>query len=139
MNVKQVIIARRDLKMSPGKLAAQVSHASMGAVFQMGKVHESFNAKNELITREYILPIQHLPSIDEWLFNGSFTKVVLAVESELELRDLHAKLQSVGLFPVLIEDNGRTEFGGVTTATCVGLPPYVSEEIDKFTGHLRLF
>lgn len=29
---KQLIIARRDLNMSPGKLAAQVSHASIGKV-----------------------------------------------------------------------------------------------------------
>lgn len=29
MDMSQLIIARKDLHMSPGKLAAQVSHASM--------------------------------------------------------------------------------------------------------------
>ena len=32
---KQVIIARKDLDMSPGKLAAQVSHASMAFITSM--------------------------------------------------------------------------------------------------------
>lgn len=125
--------------MSPGKLAAQVSHASLGAVVQLGKIHEKFTSKNELISRQYTIPIQHLPALDEWLFNGSFTKVVLGVDFEQDLRDLYEKFKVAGLMPVIIEDNGRTEFGGVTTATCVGLPPYVSEQINKFTGHLRLY
>ena len=34
---KQLIIARRDLNMSPGKLAAQVSHASIGEVKKLLK------------------------------------------------------------------------------------------------------
>ena len=34
---KQVIIARKDLNMSPGKLAAQVSHASMAFLTNMIK------------------------------------------------------------------------------------------------------
>ena len=32
MNMRQLIIARKDLQMSPGKLAAQVSHASMAFI-----------------------------------------------------------------------------------------------------------
>ena len=32
---KQLIIARRDLNMSPGKLAAQVSHASSAFLIEM--------------------------------------------------------------------------------------------------------
>lgn len=38
----------------------------------------------------------------------------------------------------MIEDNGLTEFHGVKTKTCIGIGPWVSEEIDKFTKHLKL-
>lgn len=34
---KQLIIARRDLNMSPGKLAAQVSHASSAFLIEKAK------------------------------------------------------------------------------------------------------
>ncbi len=36
--MRQLIIARKDLNMSPGKLAAQVSHASMAFLSHM--IHE---------------------------------------------------------------------------------------------------
>ena len=39
--MKQVIIARKDLDMSPGKLAAQVSHASMAFLTRMIQEHSS--------------------------------------------------------------------------------------------------
>ena len=35
-------------------------------------------------------------------------------------------------------DEGITMFNGVKTFTCIGIGPYYSEEIDKFTGSLKL-
>jgi PTH2 family peptidyl-tRNA hydrolase len=125
--------------MSPGKLAAQVAHASLGAVIQLGKVHTCSKENGELLKEEYLIPIQHFPALNEWLFKGDFTKIVLGVDSEEELMEFHQKMTSAGLMPVLIEDSGKTEFNGVKTATCLGLPPYVSEEINKYTGSLKLF
>lgn len=44
--MKQIIIARKDLHMSPGKLAAQVSHASMAFLIQMIKNNTRSEAIN---------------------------------------------------------------------------------------------
>ena len=52
--MRQVIIARKDLQMSPGKLAAQVSHASMAFLTQMIREHA-----------EPVMKYQTLPSYRE--------------------------------------------------------------------------
>lgn len=49
---KQIIIARKGLEMSPGKLAAQVSHASNAFLMQMIKYNVTKNI-NENILRAY--------------------------------------------------------------------------------------
>ena len=46
---KQVIIARKDLDMSPGKLAAQVSHASMAFLTSMIRRSSRLNTKEKPI------------------------------------------------------------------------------------------
>lgn len=81
--------------------------------------------------------------LDNWL-NESFTKIVVSVEGEKELLELEKELQRLNeqeskLIPyALITDNGKTVFHGVPTVTCLGIGPYVSEEIDKITGNLPL-
>lgn len=110
---------RKDLKMRRGKEIAQGSHASM-----------AFLLKGQITAGSTI--------IMDWL-NGGQTKVCLQINSEEELLELHKKAQSAGLISNYITDAGRTEFNGVPTKTCVAIGPNKSEDIDKVTGHLKLY
>ena len=72
-----------------------------------------------------------------WL-NEQFTKIVVGIDSEEELLELKKRLDETCIPHKLITDAGNTEFHGVPTVTCLGIGPYISEEIDKFTGNLPL-
>ena len=114
--MKQVIIIRKDLKMRRGKEIAQGAHASM-----------SFILKGDFKRAE----------LTEWLETGQ-TKICLQVDSEDELLELDKKAKEIGLTSNIITDAGRTEFGGVSTRTCIAIGPNKSEDIDKITKHLKL-
>lgn len=110
--MKQVIVVRTDLGMSRGKIAVQVSHASVSAFLKAGE--ECRRA---------------------WLSEGQ-KKVVLRVGSEAELVDLFHKVRRK-LPAVLIRDAGLTQLPpGVCTA--LGIGPVRDEEVDKYVNHLKL-
>lgn len=138
--VKQVIVVRKDLGMSIGKTAAQVSHASLGALLTL------FNKKD--IWEEGTFPsvgthmevnFEHNSFLDKWL-NGIFTKICLGIKNESSLLKLYKKIkeENPNIPIVLIEDCGLTEFNGIPTNTCIGIGPYWSDEIDVFTNKLQL-
>lgn len=114
--VKQVIVVRADLGMSRGKMAAQACHAAIGSL-RLGR---------------WAL------EIDAWIETGE-TTVVLRVDSEAELLALAAACSEQDLPHYLVRDEGRTEFGGVPTYTCLGIGPANSAEIDLVTGKLPCF
>jgi PTH2 family peptidyl-tRNA hydrolase len=114
MRIKQVIIAREDLNMSPGKLAAQVAHASIAAY--------------EIADKEHI---------DAWKRAG-VTKVVLGVGSEATIIALYKVATSKYLPTSIVCDEGRTEVSP-GTITVVGIGPAPEELINEVTGHLRLY
>jgi len=114
--MKQAIVARQDVGMGKGKLAAQVAHASLSAAEEAMKKHESWYS--------------------EWKDEGQ-KKVVLKVHSEGELRDLLRKAKNAKLPAVLVEDRGLTQLEP-GTATCLGIGPGPDEEIDAITGKLKL-
>ncbi len=125
MDVKQVVVVRRDLNMRKGKLAAQVAHASMKFLVE-GYVRGSDKLETRLDKPEVA-----------WLSNA-FTKVVVSCDSEQELLDLMSEARRRGVIVHSITDAGRTEFHGVPTLTCCAFGPDHAEKIDPITGHLKL-
>jgi PTH2 family peptidyl-tRNA hydrolase len=111
---KQVIVMRKFPSLRKGKYIAQGCHASLEAATQASKKH-----------------------LLEWALSGN-TKIVVYVESELELRRLRHDCEYAKIPCYLVEDAGRTEFPE-PTITALGIGPASSEEIDKITGHLPLF
>lgn len=133
---KQVIVVRKDLKMPVGKVAAQVAHASMAVLLNQTLLHTN---DTEVYQRE--LRLNKLQDADramiEWI-DGSFTKVVLGIESEELLLELYDRAIECGIPRSKITDSGRTVFDGVPTLTCCAFGPHYSSVLDALTGHLKL-
>lgn len=110
---KQVIIVRKDLKMSKGKLAVQCCHACIGALRQ---VEEKI--------------------IEEWEKEGA-KKVILKVKDLAELEKIEEKLKKNKINYFLVIDAGKTQLKK-GTITCMGIGPIESKKIDKITGKLKL-
>lgn len=127
MEVKQVIVVRKDLKMPVGKIAAQCAHASMKVFVDRG---------NFLDTRAFF--VSDIPEPMYQWFAGIFTKIVVGIDSEEELLALYEKAKEQGAPCALITDVGNTCFKGVPTNTCIAIGPCEVEEIDALTGHLKL-
>jgi len=113
MEYKQVILVRDDLKLTKGKMAAQVSHASVGAVLK-----------------------SHKDDVAKWQSQG-MKKVVLRVKDKDELVLYKRKAEDAGLVCALITDAGHTHLAP-GTMTCLGIGPDKDEKIDKVTGALKL-
>ncbi len=112
---KQVIIFRNDLKLGKGKIAAQVSHASVEA---------------------FILTSKKDPNaVASWLEIGQ-KKVVLKIDSKMELLNLFQEIKN--RFPcALIKDAAHTQLPA-PDITCLGIGPIKETEIDKFTKKYKL-
>jgi PTH2 family peptidyl-tRNA hydrolase len=116
MNFKQVIAVRIDLKMSPGKMAAQVAHASLSAA-EVARRNSTvwYNAWKE----------------------GGQKKVVVKVADEEEIIRL-LEVTKISKLPwYIVNDAGLTELPPGTTTT-LGIGPSPNELIDEVTGHLKL-
>ena len=110
---KQVILVRDDLKLTKGKMSAQVGHASVETVLKSDK-----------------------DDVAAWRAQG-MKKVILKVADIKELHAMKMKAQDAGLVTALITDAGHTQVEP-GTVTCLGIGPDKAEKIDKVTGHLQL-
>ena len=128
--IKQVIVIRKDLNMRKGKMVSQGAHASMKVFFdRMNKK----NTMSQLVSYEFVATKQMIDWID-----GNFKKIVVSVDSEIELLNYQFLAEEAGIPNALIEDNGLTEFNGVKTKTALAIGPDDSEKIDAITKNLKL-
>jgi PTH2 family peptidyl-tRNA hydrolase len=116
MEYKLVIAVRDDLKLSPGKLAAQVGHATVDCV---------------LATRN-----NNMKWFRKWHSEGQ-KKVVVKVGELDELYELKNVARRNKLSTSMIADAGLTELPP-GTITCLGVGPGPSTLVDKVTGDLPL-
>lgn len=117
METKLVIVARKDLKLSAGKLAAQVGHAAVDCALKAKR---------------------HQPdTFDAW-YNEGQKKVVVKADSERALFEIKLAAERAGLTTSLISDAGHTELAP-GTITVLGVGPGREIELNKVTGHLPLY
>ncbi len=116
MEYKLVIVIRDDLKMTPGKLAAQVAHAAVTCALEAKAKKAKW--------------------FSEWYREGQ-RKVVLRAGDVDELYLLRELAARAALPVALITDAGLTELPPNTT-TCLGIGPAPENMIDPITGSLPL-
>lgn len=121
--------------MRRGKECAQAAHASISFLTTATqRVDDSFDESDSSSLHQAWLSKEAV----EWLGDG-FTKVCVRVDSEKELMEIWLKARQAKLEVHLITDSGKTEFLGVPTRTCLAIGPNKAEDIDKITGHLKLY
>jgi len=116
MDYKLVIVTRADLKLSTGKLAVQVGHASVMCAFECRRKKPKW--------------------YNSWFQEGQ-KKVVVTASNLAELQTLEKKAQKLDITNVMISDAGLTEVPA-GTITCLGVGPAPEKEINKITGNLPL-
>ena len=146
--MKQIIIVRKDLNMSKGKMAAQVAHASMAFLTNaikncsnISKFDTSYYNCGFLIPKELY---------ENWIC-GSFTKVILEAKNKYQLEKVYIIANELGFkegihyFP--IKDNCYTELEPEEvdendigrTLTCVGFIPLDDETANKISKKYQLY
>jgi PTH2 family peptidyl-tRNA hydrolase len=113
MELKQCIVVREDLKLSPGKLAVQVAHAAVLALERTDK-----------------------STTYSWKAEGQ-KKVVLKVPGVQDLFRLKEEAERAGLPSALVADAGLTEIPP-GTITALGIGPAPIKQMDRITGRLNL-
>ncbi|KAJ2942955.1 hypothetical protein O0L34_g15145 [Tuta absoluta] len=113
---KLVLVVRTDLNMGKGKIAAQCSHAAVGAFEKAQKRDPA--------------------SLEVWQKTGQ-AKIALKTDSVDEIKQIADNAKKLGLVTSLIRDAGRTQIAP-NSITVLGIGPAPKDVIDKVTGHLKL-
>ena len=148
--VRQYIVVDRSLGMSPGKLAAQVAHASVACLLAGTQRYiEQGDASCAPIGLEWGGSLAKTSvdagTLSGWVRQGE-PKIVLAVDGERALASLVARAEERGMLEGMdffcIRDACHTELTPDASGsrwTCVGFAPMELDVIAPVTGSLPLY
>ncbi|KAF5303281.1 hypothetical protein FQA39_LY10020 [Lamprigera yunnana] len=112
-----ILAVRNDLKMQKGKVAAQCGHASVSA---------------------YVKAYHNKPNtLKRWMQYGG-TKITVKIDSEEELLELDKNAKLHDILSSIVRDAGQTQVAP-GTRTVIAIGPAPRTELDKITGHLKLY
>lgn len=148
--MRQIIIARKDLNMSPGKLAAQVAHASWA--FLSNGIRKCLpNAKFDDYEKKYYFKLTLDKDIAEEWFGGIFTKTICEAKNKNQLLKAKEIAEELGMVEgkdfFLINDACNTELtpeevdenGVGRTLTCIGFKPLPDEIAWQISKRFQLY
>jgi len=154
MKFKQVIIARKDLNMTPGKLAAQVAHASSAFLARWVKMNTCLDEWGKSIIEQdgqYFIDGRFSKGIWEGWLNDTFTKTVVEAKNKNQLMKAVLWAQEQGMHEgvdyFLVKDNCLTELtpeevdedGAGRTLTCIGFRPLPEDLANELSHKFHLY
>lgn len=148
---KQIIIVRKDLQMSVGKICSQVSHASI--TFLTNTIRNNYSkwvaygdCDDGGDKTYYSVELTFDQGLFEQWIDGEFTKCVLKAKNKSQLLKAKALAEEMGMTEnkdfFCIYDNCHTELtpeDNGRTLTCIGFKPMDSEVIDKIGKKFQLY
>lgn len=138
MNMRQVIIARKDLNMSPGKLAAQCCHASLSFItYPMRETHSNYFSFDTKVFNDWICGI-FTKTICEAKNKNQLMKVVeIAKELNLVENKDYFFIRDACLTELEPEEYDENGVGRVLT--CVGFAPLPDDIAHKISKKFQLY
>jgi PTH2 family peptidyl-tRNA hydrolase len=110
-----VLIARKDLKLSAGKLAVQCSHAATSCALAANKSEKRL--------------------LERWKNDGA-RKICLQINDLISLQKLAGQAQAANLITHIVKDAGHTEIPP-GTITVLGIGPGPRRSIDALVQDLK--
>ena len=159
---KQIIIVRKDLDMSHGKMAAQVAHAAMAFLTTqirekarkvwdreaLQKYFDGVFGYEDAVSPDLVYKADlefDQGTVDEWI-DGAFTKCILEAKNKTRLLKAVEMAEELGMVEgkdyFLIRDNCYTELTPEEDGrclTCIGFRPLPAEEADKIGKKYHLY
>ena len=145
--MRQLIIARKDLNMSPGKLAAQVAHASWAFLSNQIRTR----GERLALSNDYVVQLFINKDIYEQWFGSIFTKTICEAKNKNQLLKAKEIAEELGMIEgqdfFLIKDACNTELtpeeidenGIGRTLTCIGFKPLDDETAWKISKKFQLY